>query len=62
MRLKIIGNEIIKNVGKYDSCMVYKLPITFKRTRTVWCCCNDWLLWGVVVRTDELYTATEDAN
>ena len=26
MRLKIIGNEIIKNVGKSQSCMVSKLP------------------------------------
>ena len=33
VRLKIIGNEIIKNVGKYQSCMVSKLPIIFKRTR-----------------------------
>ena len=34
VRLKIIGNDIIKNVGKYQSCMVSKLPIIFKRTRT----------------------------
>ena len=33
VRLKIIGNEIIKNVGEYQSCMVSKLPIIFKRTR-----------------------------
>ena len=26
MRLTIIGNEIIKNVGKSESCMVSKLP------------------------------------
>ncbi len=25
VRLKIIGNDIIKNVGKYESCMVSKL-------------------------------------
>ena len=30
----IIGNASIKNVGKYQSCMVSKLPITWKRTRT----------------------------
>ena len=34
VRWKVIGNEIIKNVGKYQSCMVSKLPIIFKRTRT----------------------------
>ena len=34
VRLKIIGNEIIKNVGKSESCMVSKLPIIFKRTRS----------------------------
>ena len=34
VRLKIIGNEMIKNVGKSQSCMVSKLPIIFKRTRT----------------------------
>ena len=33
MRLKIIGNEIIKNVGESESCMVSELPIIFKRTR-----------------------------
>ena len=33
MRLKIIGNEIIKPVCKSESCMVSKLPIIFKRTR-----------------------------
>ena len=33
VRLKIIGNDIIKNVGNYQSCMVSKLPIIFKRTR-----------------------------
>ena len=34
-RLKILGNEImIKNVGKSQSCMVSKLPIIFKRTRS----------------------------
>ena len=33
VRLKIIGNEIIKTVGKYESRMVSKLPIIFKRTR-----------------------------
>ena len=26
VRLKIIGNELRKYVGKYQSCMVYKLP------------------------------------
>ena len=34
VRLKVIGNEMIKNVGKYESCMVSKVPIIFKRTRT----------------------------
>ena len=34
MRLKMIGDEIIKNVGKYESCMVSKLPIIFKRTHS----------------------------
>ena len=34
VRLKIIGNEIIKTVGKSESCMFPKLPIVFKRTRT----------------------------
>ena len=34
VRLKIIDNEIIKNVGKHESCTVSKLPIIFKRTRT----------------------------
>ena len=33
VRLKIIGNDIIKTVGKSQSCMVSKLPIIFKRTR-----------------------------
>ena len=33
MRLHIIGNVLIKSVGKYESCMVSKLPIIFKRTR-----------------------------
>ena len=37
VRLKIIGNEIIKTVGKSQSCMVPKLPIIFKRTRTRAC-------------------------
>ena len=37
VRLKIIGNDIIKNVGKYESCMVSKLPIIFKRTRIYMC-------------------------
>ena len=32
VRLKIIGNDIIKNVGKYQSCMVSKLPIIWKQT------------------------------
>ena len=34
VRLKIIGNEMIKNVGKYESCMVSKLPLVFKPTRS----------------------------
>ena len=34
VRSKIIGNEMIKNVGKSQSCMVSKLPIIFKRTRS----------------------------
>ena len=35
VRVKIIGNEIIKTVGKSWLCMVSKLPIIFKRTRTI---------------------------
>ena len=35
VRLKIIGNDITKNVGKSESCMVYQLRMIFKRTRTV---------------------------
>ena len=35
VRLKIIGNEIIKTVGKYEPRMVSKLPIIFTRTRTI---------------------------
>ena len=31
VRLKIIGNDLIKNVGKFHSCMVSKLRIIFKR-------------------------------
>ena len=31
MRLKIIGNEILKNVCKSQSCMVSKVPIICKR-------------------------------
>ena len=34
VRLKMIGDAIIKNVGKSVSCMVSKLPSIFKRTRT----------------------------
>ena len=34
VRLKIIGNEIIQNVGQYESCLATKLPIIFKRTRS----------------------------
>ena len=30
----IIGNEMITNVGKSESCMVSELPIIFKRTRS----------------------------
>ena len=30
VRLKVIGNEIIKTVGNPESCMVSKLPIIFK--------------------------------
>eukprot|EP01048_Picozoa_sp_COSAG05_P017055 COSAG05_NODE_2276_length_3296_cov_4097.429152_3_plen_67_part_00 len=33
IRLNIIDNEIIKTVGTYESCMVSKLQIIFKRTR-----------------------------
>ena len=29
MRLKVIGNNIFKNVGKYGSCMVSISPIIF---------------------------------
>ena len=42
MRLKIIGHERINIAGKSQSCMVYQLPMIFKRTRTVteveWLC------------------------
>ena len=34
MRLNMIGNKLFKTVGKSQSCMVYKLPIIFKRTRS----------------------------
>ena len=34
MRLRIIRNEIIKNVGKCQSCMVSELRAIFKRTRS----------------------------
>ena len=34
VRLRILGNEMIKNVGKYESRTVSKLPLVFKRTRT----------------------------
>ena len=34
VRVKIIGHEIIKHVGEYESCMVSKLPIIFKHTRS----------------------------
>ena len=37
VRLKIIAHEMIKIVGKYQSCMVSKLPIIFKRTRSTTC-------------------------
>ena len=33
VRLKIIGHEILKSVGKYQPCMVSKSPIIFKPTR-----------------------------
>ena len=33
VRWKIIGNEMIKHVGKSESCMLSKLRIIFKRTR-----------------------------
>ena len=35
VRLKIIRNELIKNVGKFQSCMFSKLRIIFKRTIAV---------------------------
>ena len=31
VRLNIIRNELIKNVGKFQSCMISKLRIIFKR-------------------------------
>ena len=34
MRVKIIGNEMIQNVGKYEPRTVSKLPLVFKRIRT----------------------------
>ena len=34
VRLKITRNARIKHVGKFKSCMAYKLLIIFKRTRT----------------------------
>ena len=37
VRLRIIRNARIKNVGKSEACMVYKLRILFKRTvRVSW--------------------------
>ena len=49
VRLKTIGNDIIKNVGKSESCMVSKLPIVFKRTCTSWIrlACAQAELWPV---------------
>ena len=38
MRSKIIGNELIKIVGKYESRMVCKLPIIVKWTRSIYAC------------------------
>eukprot|EP01048_Picozoa_sp_COSAG05_P008717 COSAG05_NODE_679_length_7979_cov_22.454442_5_plen_133_part_00 len=35
MRLKIVRNASIENVGKSESCMVYQLRIIFKRTRNI---------------------------
>ena len=35
VRFHIIGNARIKNVGKSQSCLVSKLPIIWKRTRTI---------------------------
>ena len=32
VRFQIIGNARIENVGKYQSCMVSKLPIIWKQT------------------------------
>ena len=32
VRFQIIGNALIENVGKYQSCMVSKLPIIWKQT------------------------------
>ena len=32
-RLKMIGNEMIKHVCEYESCMVSKLQMIFKRIR-----------------------------
>ena len=34
VRFHIIGNARIKNVGKSQSCLVSKLPIIWKRTRS----------------------------
>ena len=35
MRSKIIGNDLIENVVEYQSCMFYRLPIIFKRIRSI---------------------------
>ena len=32
VRFQLIGNACIKNVGKYQSCMVSQLPIIWKQT------------------------------
>ena len=35
MRFHIIGNARIKNVGKYQSCMVSKLPVIWKQDSAI---------------------------
>ena len=55
VRLKIVvGDEIIKNVGKYESCVVSKLPIIFKRTRMCVCMCVCMYV-RTYVRTERRY-------
>ena len=46
VRFHIIGNDIIKNVGKSQSCMVSKLPIAWKQTVRIY---NPEIVEGVQI-------------